>query len=385
MRKMIVQEPILEQDELRGVTVVLPSLDPDEKLLSTVKGMLAAGFTDLILVDDGSCADRAPLFARAAALPGVTLLRHEENRGKGVALKTAFAYFLENRPEGRGVVTVDGDGQHRPADTAAVARAMLASGSVVLGARDFSLPQVPARSRRGNRITCAVFRFFVGMRVSDTQTGLRAIPRSHLPAIAAVKGERYEYETNMLLEIKRQHIPLEEIKIETVYLEENQSSHFRTVRDSARIYALILKHFLKYSASSLTCALTETLLYSQILRLWRDVAHLSGAALTAASTIPARVLSSLLNFALNKQLVFGKKGGGGHSFVRYYALVALQMLLQLAFTQGVYALFRIPESATVLRTVLYTVVMIVLFFFSYFVQQHWVFADKKEKGSEEKK
>ena len=103
-------------NELSRISVVLPSLDPDEKLVAVVDGLLQYGFTDIILVNDGSKAENLHYFTDLAAQhPEITLLHHEVNKGKGAALKNAFRYFLENRPDGLGVVTVDGDNQHRPA------------------------------------------------------------------------------------------------------------------------------------------------------------------------------------------------------------------------------------------------------------------------------
>ena len=177
--------------DLSRISVVLPSLDPDEKLNAVIDGLLKYGFTDIILVNDGSRAENLHYFTDAAAAhPEIHFLQHEVNRGKGAALKTAFTWFLANRPDGLGVVTVDGDNQHHPADTRACCERMLETGHIVLGCRDFTLDNVPARSRFGNHVTSAVFRRFVGMTVSDTQTGLRAIPRDALEILTAVKGQR---------------------------------------------------------------------------------------------------------------------------------------------------------------------------------------------------
>ena len=231
--------------DLSNISVVLPSLDPDEKLHQVIDGLLEYGFTHIILVNDGSKQENLHYFEEeAAAHPDViTLLHHEVNKGKGAALKNAFNWFLQNRPEGLGVVTVDGDNQHHPADTLACTEHMLETGHLTLGCRDFNQADVPARSSFGNKTTSAIFKIFVGMTISDTQTGLRAIPRSDLEILTTIAGDRFEYETNMLLAMKQQGIPFDEVKIRTVYIEENKSSHFHPIRDSWRIYKLILKHF----------------------------------------------------------------------------------------------------------------------------------------------
>ncbi len=364
-------------NDLSKVSVVLPSLDPDEKLSQVIEGMLRIGFSDIILVNDGSKSENLHYFEEAAAAHAeVHLLQHEVNRGKGAALKTAFSWFLSNRPEGIGVVTVDGDNQHRPEDTLACVKQMLQSGHVVLGARDFSLPHVPPRSRFGNRTTSAVFRIFCGMKIADTQTGLRAIPTAVLRVFEKVKGERFEYETNMLLAMQTNGIEFDEVKCETVYIEENKSSHFRVIRDSWRIYRLLLGHFFRYTVSSLASALLDEGLFTLI--SWLLQGSVTGLLFTAVPTIVARVISSLFNFTMNRRLVFQSHGNVGKSFVRYYMLAVPQLLLQLFLTHGVCVLLNIGEEKMVLRAVIYAVVMTALFVVSYIVQQRWVFRVKRE-------
>lgn len=362
--------------DLSKISVVLPSLDPDDKLIAVVDGLLEYGFSDIILVNDGSKQENLHYFTDLAAQhPELHLLHHEVNKGKGAALKNAFRWFLENRPDGVGVVTVDGDNQHHPEDTRACCEHMLETGRTVLGCRDFTLPHVPSRSRFGNHTTSLIFKIFVGMTISDTQTGLRAIPRDVLEQLVDVYGDRFEYETNMLLAFKTKGIEFDEVKIRTVYIEENKSSHFRVLHDSWRIYKLILAHFFRYTLSSLASAVVDTLCYS----LFSGLLPLGGFALTAVAGVGARVISSLLNFFMNQKLVFQTNVDTKKAMVRYYCLALPQMAAQVLLTQGVYALFGIPDSANLLRTVLYAIVMTVLYFLSYMIQQRWVFAPQKSK------
>lgn len=362
--------------DLSRISVVLPSLDPDEKLVAVVDGLLGIGFTDIILVNDGSKPSNLHYFTDLTAQhPEITLLTHEVNKGKGAALKNAFRYFLENRPEGLGVVTVDGDNQHHPEDTRACCEHMLETGHTTLGCRDFTLDHVPARSRFGNHTTSAIFKLFVGMTISDTQTGLRAIPREVVAQLVDVYGDRFEYETNMLLAFKTKGIDFDEVKIRTVYIEENKSSHFRVLHDSWRIYKLILAHFFRYTLSSIVSAVVDTLCYA----LLDSVLPFTGMALTAAAGVGARIVSSLLNFFLNKKLVFQTNVDTKRAMLRYYTLALPQMAVQVLMTHGVYVLFHIGEGAGALRTVIYAIVMTVLYFVSYMIQQRWVFAPQKSK------
>ena len=364
--------------DLSRISVVLPSLDPDEKLIAVVDGLLEYGFSDIILVNDGSRQENLHYFTDLAEKhPQIHLLHHEVNKGKGAALKNAFRWFLENRPEGYGVVTVDGDNQHHPADTRACCEHMLKTGHAVLGCRDFNQADVPARSSFGNKTTSAIFKIFVGMTISDTQTGLRALPRDIVQQLVDVYGDRFEYETNMLLAFKTKGIDFDEVKIRTVYIEENKSSHFRVIHDSWRIYKLILAHFFRYTLSSLISAVVDTGAYALLSSLLQGL--LKGFALTAAAGVTARVISSLLNFFMNQKLVFRTNADTKKAMLRYYTLALPQMGAQVLLTQGVYALFGIPDSASFLRTAIYAVVMTLLYFLSYVIQQRWVFAPQKSK------
>ena len=368
-------------EDLSKISVVLPSLDPDEKLVQVIDGLLEYGFTDIILVNDGSKPENLHYFTEQAEKhPEITLLHHEVNKGKGAALKNAFRWFLANRPEGKGVVTVDGDNQHHPEDTRACALHMLRTGHCVLGCRDFSQEDVPPRSRFGNRTTSLVFKFFCGMTLSDTQTGLRALPTKALKILVDVSGDRFEYETNMLLAFKQHHMRYDEVKIRTVYIEENKSSHFRVLHDSWRIYKLILGYFFRYTLSSLISCVLEVVLVAVLAWLLHDALPmaLSGSVATAGG----RVTSSMLNFYLNKKMVFRSSANTGVAMLRYIMLAIPQMLLQMLLTTGLCALFGVDADGSFLYMLLYCTVMVVLFVFSYTIQQRWVFAPQT-KGQED--
>ena len=365
---------------LSNITVVLPSLDPDEKLLAVIDGLLEYGFTDIVLINDGSKPENLHYFEKASAHPEVHLLHHLHNKGKGAALKNAFSWILNNRPDCVGVVTVDGDNQHHPEDTLACVEHMIKTEKIVLGVRDFSLPEVPARSRSGNRLTSFVFKFFVGMNVSDTQTGLRAIPKKHLPLMCEIHGDRFEYETNMLLSMKSNVLPFEEVKIRTVYIEENKSSHFRVIRDSFRIYKWIFGHFFRYTLSSLTSAVVDEGLYMLLSYCLHPV--LTGFFLTAIPVIIARASSSLINFFINQRFVFHAKGSTGKALLRYFLLAVPIAVCQLLLTYLAVTLLQIGNGQALLRGIVHFVIMVGLFLVNYLVQQRWVFAPKGAKSQD---
>ena len=208
---------------------VIPAFAPDSTLVGLVRE-LAAVFPRIIVVDDGSAAGRE-VFDRLEESPATTVLRHAVNRGKGAALKTAMKYVLERAPEISGIVTVDADGQHLCADAERVASAAVENPDrLILGVRDFGRG-VPFRSRFGNLWTRAEFRLLTGAAVGDTQSGLRALPRSLLSVALAIAGERYEYEIRELVHFARAG-RVKEIPISTVYAPGNPTSHYRVLRDT---------------------------------------------------------------------------------------------------------------------------------------------------------
>lgn len=349
---------------IRKITVIIPSYQPDGKLMEVVKGLVEKGFEDIILVDDGSGESYAPIFGEAALFKEVTLLTHPENRGKGCALKTAFDCCIKERPNCSGVITVDGDNQHHVDDIYACCEKMKEKPDhVILGARDFSAKEVPFRSRFGNVLTKGVFRFVCGIKITDTQTGLRAIPARFLPVMMEIEGSRYEYETNMLLELKARGIPFEEVTIRTIYLDENDSSHFNPLRDSIRIYKTIFA----FAASSFASSLIDLVLfYLCISFLARMIPE--GAWNIAIATAAARVCSSLFNYNMNRQKVF--RSGGRNSIVKYYILCVLQFAASAGLVSLVSCLF---PAGSFGKTLIKAVIDVLLFLLSYQIQREWVF------------
>jgi hypothetical protein len=138
-------------------------------------------------------------------------------------------------------VTADADGQHAVTDVLRVADRVRLTDRIVLGMRRFS-GTVPLRSRFGNTLTRLLFRAATGHPVQDTQTGLRGYPHRLLDWLLTVPGERFEYEMNVLLHAARAGHPIEELAVATTYLDDPGTSHFGSLRDSARVYWPLLRY-----------------------------------------------------------------------------------------------------------------------------------------------
>ena len=353
-----------------SMAIVLPSLNPDEKFGQVVDGLIENGFKQIIIVDDGSDAEHQLWFEQAGQHPQCTVLHHGVNRGKGRALKTAFQYTVENLPEMAGVITIDGDGQHLTGDIIACGELMLRSpGKVVLGCRDFSLPGIPARSVAGNKTTSRLFRLCYGIKLSDTQTGLRAIPREYLESFCGIDGERFEYETNMLLQMKRMGIGFLEQPIETVYEDDNVRSHYHPVKDSLRIFGIMFKFLL----SSFGSTLIDLGIFYLVLKFFGPR---FGAYAELASTAIARACSSFANFNANNSVVFHNKGHYRRALLRYYCLCIPQMLVSGVLVTAIIRLL-LSGAPPIMTTAVKFVVDTCLFFISYQIQREWVFSQKK--------
>jgi glycosyltransferase involved in cell wall biosynthesis len=353
-----------------NIAVIIPTLNPDGRLAELVSKLCSMGAKEIVIINDGSSENSKPIFPMLEKQCGVVVLHHPVNRGKGAALKTGIRYLLTNRPDLIGCVTADADGQHTPEDMARVALCLAENSShLILGTRDFSGENVPWKSRAGNRITSAVFRLQTGRRCMDTQTGLRGISASLMEKIVDIPGDRYEYEMNVLLFATDKDIPFLTVPIQTVYIDENRASHFRAVKDSALVYAGILK----FGAASLICALVDIGLFA----LLAAVAFRGSDKAALCAAIAARLCSGVLNYCLNKFAVFGQRGGAKQSAVKYFLLFVCMMAVSAGTTQLLSAL---PIPLTILKILVDTV----LFFASYAVQRRFIFATSNREREKER-
>ena len=353
---------------------LIPAYEPDKKIKGLIDELIEKGF-DIVVVDDGSGPDFAELFEELSRK--ATVLTHSENRGKGAALKTGLNYINKYMAytesvltpagavtvSGRDavIVTVDADGQHLPDDVRRVAEiSAQRRDALVLGSRALS-EDIPARSRFGNTVTRHVYSAATGIHIHDTQTGLRAFHRSLIPRLLKIEGDRYEYEINMLMQLASEGVPIIEERIETVYENNNSGSHFRTVRDSFRVY----REILKFSASSLASFAIDYGMYALLLAL-------TGAAGIAnnliISNIGARLVSGTANYIMNKRLVFRSRTGFARSAAQYFLLAAFILagntivLSTLAGTLGINRFAAKLITEVIFFAISWTVQKYVIFF-----------------------
>lgn len=360
------------------IAIIIPALDPDDRMVKLVDELHSSGFENIILVDDGSKIANRKYFKTCKESFGCRIIRHVVNFGKGIALKSAFNYILESRPDIAGAVTVDCDGQHILKDITTCARLTAEHpDKLILGCRQFHDKSIPWRSRFGNQMTRRIIRLLCGIQVSDTQTGLRGLSTPLIrDYFANTKGERFEYEMNMLITARENMIPVEEFPIATIYLENNESSHFNPFLDSIRIY----KVFLKFMLSSLSSFVIDIVLFYLLGLILRPFIPESvvvfkgfvfgGALLTLLRTVISRLISSLYNFFMNKHQVFKNDSKSPSILIKYYILCVIQLILSWLLVDHMLGFITY-------RTIRKCIIDTLLFVISFQIQREWVF--KKQK------
>lgn len=342
--------------------VLIPSLQPDHRLPELVDALSKRlPRAEVLIVDDGSGPGYAGTFATAASF-GATVIGYRDNRGKGFALRHGFEWCLENAP-GETVVCADSDGQHSPMDIARIAEESEEfPEAVVLGVRGFT-GDVPLRSRFGNSASALFFRLASGVRVNDTQTGLRAYGYGQLAELMAVEGDRFEWELNALLAAARSGREIRQVPISTVYHDANSGSHFRPVVDSFRVF----RPLLAFAGSGLIAWALEMVLF---LVLQVHIGLIGAVAV-------ARILSSGVNFALNKFSVFREpsRERARRQAIQYGALAAT---LLVGAAVGVEVLAWLGLHAVLAKLV----TDIGGSFVSFTVQQRLIFSANGEGGEE---
>ncbi len=351
------------EKDVKDSVILIPSLNPDDNMIRLIENLRSEGFRHIVCVDDGSGEEYRSYYDRAEKEYGCDILRHCINMGKGRGIKTGLNFIRNTYPDSPGLVTVDSDGQHSIEDTVKCAKAMTEHpDSLIFGCRNFKDEGVPFKSYYGNTITRSVMKLFCGVSLSDTQTGLRAIPQELIETFVNAKGERYEYEMQQILLCKEMDIPIVEVPIRTIYIEDNKGTHFNPLTDSVRIYA----QFGKFIFASLSSFLLDIVLFSLFVRALA-LPFSEGERYILISTVAARIISAIWNFLINRKAVFKAKTNIFRNAVKYAILAVCQLLLSAGLVTLFFRLTGFNE------TVIKIVVDCCLFVISYQIQREIVF------------
>lgn len=342
---------------LSSIVFVIPAYNPTKDLIGVVHGLITAGARKIVVIDDGS---QDKTIFQLLEKQQVTLLSHAVNLGKGAALKTAFNYILLQYPDCTGVVTLDADGQHAPEDAVKIALHNCENNELLLGVRVFHAEdkKVPLRSRIGNILTRKIWQAMTGIKVQDTQTGLRRIPRVLMEDCLRIKENKYEFEMEMLLRAKNLRIAITELPIQLIYINNNQGSHFNPILDSARIYYVLAR----YCFASFISFLVDYTCFFTLLSL-------SSLSIGRVFVI-ARLFAGTVNYMLNKNVVFHASEIKKYASVQYAILVSFNMYV------GFHMIGLIDSySQNLLLSKIF--LELLLFVFNFYLQKNWIFRDKR--------
>lgn len=351
--------------------ILIPALNPPKDLLSSyIDELKEKGFRRILLVNDGSRAEYDEYFENFKK-EGLDVFSHYKNFGKGRALKNAFNYILNTYDDFSYVITADSDGQHRAEDVFKIAKiAQENEVAMYLGSRDFNKDNVPFKSSFGNKTTSFVYKLMFYDKINDTQTGLRAIPKAFLADFLDLPGERFEYEINMLINSSQTKKKMIEIPIETVYFDNNSETHFHPIRDSFKIYRVMLGTFFKFILASLSSFVVDIGAFTILTRALAGV-FLNSSKVIWASTGLARIISGIFNYNINKNLVFSDDKKDKSKFIKYATLWLCQLVLSAFFVDMIFE--RVNMNASIIKLLVDTII----FLLSFTIQNKFIF-----KGSE---
>lgn len=337
--------------------ILIPAYKPNKSMLPFLEELKTLS-AQILVVNDGSGQQFDHIFRQTREM-GIEVIEHAVNQGKGRALKTGLNNILLRYPNVKGVVTADCDGQHLVKDIDRVLHALKENPDTLITGGRALRENVPFRSRLGNGIMRFLFSVASGTKLRDTQTGLRGLPGGLLRKLCTLPGEKYEYEMNMLLIMREWQVPIKEITIETVYIDNNSGSHFNTFTDSIRIG----KRIFAFLFSSISAFILDYFIYW----LLDKVILIPWVWLCSAL---ARICSSIYNYFVNKNLVF-KHISDRTTMIKYFALCVFVLIANAALAD----IFSYIMPSTVSRLP----GDVLFFIINYYAQRDFVFKSFPKK------
>lgn len=218
---------------MAAIAAAIPAFQEEQHIADIARRTLQQ-VGHVVVIDDGST-DATAVNARAV---GAEVIVHPVNRGKGEAIKTGLRHWVERGVEY--VVLLDGDGQHLPEEISRFAEVAERTGAkLVIGSRMHDVARMPALRRAVNRYMSRKISQLCGRVIPDTQCGFRMLHRDLIPDVLG-GGERFDYETEMLILASRRGYAIESVPITTVYADEVSS--INPVRDTVRFFKMIRRY-----------------------------------------------------------------------------------------------------------------------------------------------
>lgn len=350
-----------------NITLLIPSYNPTVDIIELIKDLLNKTNNNVLIINDGSSKETLSIFDELSKMDRVHVLHHETNSGKGKAIKTGLTY-LNTCKENEGVITLDDDGQHLIKDVLKLEQALIQEPSkFILGSRKFDL-NTPKRSLLGNTISSYTMSLLHNINLRDTQTGLRAFSKEQYQWMIDTNGDKYEYETNILINSKFNNIQLVEVYITTVYLNNNENSKFHSLKDGFKVYFSMFKVVQNYILIALSSFLIDIIIFILMYNLLKISFNVLSTV--ALSTLIARLISSTYNFLLNQYLFMRKLIEFSFKrVIKYILLWIIIISLSITFVDIFIQIFNIEYALSKV------IVDLSLAIISYYVQMRFIFID----------
>lgn len=234
-----------EMANLSNLIIAIPCYNPSALFLNTIEDLCSyekIRKISIIVLNDGSTVG-LNYFRKVESYENIIILNHLVNMGKGAALKTIFHFVLKEFNGTSDIITVDADFQHKGIDVLNLleSRSQNLNSLFAIGVRSFSFSKVPFRSFMGNVISQSILYLLYGVRLKDTQSGLRIYSKKVIEGIININANGYDFEMEVILFLIRNNIVISEVSISLNYIENNKSSHFRPIVDSYKIISKLVK------------------------------------------------------------------------------------------------------------------------------------------------
>ena len=334
--------------------VLIPAHDPGQGLTAYVARLAEAGLSPILVVDDGSPATAAPVFDELRRHPDCIVVRHAVRLGRGGAIRTGLNRLLLEFPDAAGVVIANQGGEYDPADLRKVAGALRSdSGAVVAGYRAPSALPWHTRLLRG--ASRSVLHLFTGQRVADPHCALRGIPMSAIPELLRLDGEGDHYELNLFVRARDLKLKITEVPLDSRAAERTGSPFAESMQTSVV--------FARFAFTSLLTSCIDQIIF------W--------IAWTVLGTIGpsiaiARIASSVVNLALNRDFVFKSNARLPGIVLRYYTGMLVSGCAAYILIRAIREVSPVPVIAAKLAA------ETLLFLFSFVMSKYLIFIRRDE-------
>ena len=270
----------------KDVVIIVPAYKPDRKVMLEFLAKVREKFENIVVVNDGGGEEYRDFFRHLRA-EGYDVISHSVRLGKGRTLKTGINHVLDVYPDALGVVTVHCNGLYSVRNIVRVAEEMKKDpDSLIIGSRHFDKEHMSWHGKLNLKLTRAIFTAFVGVSISDTQSGLRAFGRNVMMLFLQVGGEHYQYETNTIINCKEEGVRIHEIPITTIGAEGDAFKHYNPIVDSIGIY----KIFFKFVITALSSFFIDISLFSLLVLMLPDL-KFGVVTRIVVATVVARIVS----------------------------------------------------------------------------------------------